>query len=246
MDLLKHVIDPHCLANGLSSFDAKCLQLFISRSLSLGIICGACILKVPQILKILRAKGTGPQKVAGINKLSLLGELLCFAIIIAFNRSKAFPFSTYGETFFIALQNLIIVFLIDWYSNPEPTAAVSRTALAWAAFGGLLAVLLSPGLLPPSALQILMGLTIPLFSASRVPQIWQNFRTGSTGQLALATSAMAFAGSLARVFTTLQEAKDNLLLLGFAVGALLNGILAAQILYYGTADEPQKKKKKSS
>lgn len=40
------------------------------------------------------------------------------------------------------------------------------------------------------------------------------------------------AGSLARVFTTLQEVDDKLILYGFVAGFALNAVLAAQMVYY--------------
>lgn len=39
-------------------------------------------------------------------------------------------------------------------------------------------------------------------------------------------------GSLSRIFTTLQEVDDTLLLYGFIAGFALNVILALQMLYY--------------
>jgi len=40
------------------------------------------------------------------------------------------------------------------------------------------------------------------------------------------------AGSLSRIFTTLQEVDDRLILYGFVAGFLLNAVLAAQMVYY--------------
>ena len=40
------------------------------------------------------------------------------------------------------------------------------------------------------------------------------------------------AGSLSRIFTTLQEVDDKLILYGYVAGFLLNMILAAQMVYY--------------
>lgn len=39
-------------------------------------------------------------------------------------------------------------------------------------------------------------------------------------------------GSLVRIFTTLQEVDDKLILFGFVAGFMLNCVLAAQMLYY--------------
>lgn len=39
-------------------------------------------------------------------------------------------------------------------------------------------------------------------------------------------------GSLSRIFTTLQEVDDKIILYGFVAGFTLNVILASQVLYY--------------
>lgn len=39
-------------------------------------------------------------------------------------------------------------------------------------------------------------------------------------------------GSLVRIFTTLQEVDDKIILLGFVAGFVLNCVLATQMLYY--------------
>ena len=40
------------------------------------------------------------------------------------------------------------------------------------------------------------------------------------------------AGSLSRIFTTLQEVDDKIILYGFIAGFALNAVLAAQMVYY--------------
>lgn len=55
------------------------------------------------------------------------------------------------------------------------------------------------------------------------------------------------AGSLSRIFTTLQEVDDKLILYGFVAGFTLNAVLAAQMVYYWNAPSgkaPAKNKKK--
>ena len=52
------------------------------------------------------------------------------------------------------------------------------------------------------------------------------------------------AGSLARIFTTLQEVDDKLILWGFIAAFALNAVLAAQMVYYWNA--PQSKQTTST
>ncbi|KAL8634505.1 MAG: hypothetical protein Q9228_007900 [Teloschistes exilis] len=67
---------------------------------------------------------------------------------------------------------------------------------------------------------------------SKAPQIWSNWQMGGTGQLSAFTVFLYLAGSLSRIFTTLQEVPDRLILYGFMGAFLLNGVLAAQMVYY--------------
>jgi mannose-P-dolichol utilization defect protein 1 len=59
-----------------------------------------------------------------------------------------------------------------------------------------------------------------------------NYRNGGTGQLSVVTVFLLFAGSLARVFTSIQETGDNLIIVTFVVSTVFNGLIFAQILYY--------------
>lgn len=63
-------------------------------------------------------------------------------------------------------------------------------------------------------------------------QIVSNFKQGHTGQLAFVTLVLNFGGSVARLFTTLQETGDPVQLLGFGVAILLNGTLVLQVLLF--------------
>lgn len=51
-------------------------------------------------------------------------------------------------------------------------------------------------------------------------------------------------GSLSRIFTTLQEVDDKLILYGFIAGFALNLVLAAQMVYYWNAPSAKAKGKR--
>lgn len=60
------------------------------------------------------------------------------------------------------------------------------------------------------------------------------------------TFLLNFVGSVARVYTTIREVKDGVVLAGFVVGAVLNGILMVQIIVFGdkSAQAAAKQKKR--
>ena len=75
---------------------------------------------------------------------------------------------------------------------------------------------------------------------ARVPQILLNSRQKHTGQLALASFALAFLGNVARIFTTLVKVADPLMLASHSIAAALNGTLVFQIFFF--AKEVKKKR----
>jgi mannose-P-dolichol utilization defect protein 1 len=53
-------------------------------------------------------------------------------------------------------------------------------------------------------------------------------------------------GSLSRIFTTLQEVDDKLILYGFLSSFLLNGVLALQMIFYWNAPSEKAKGKRKA
>jgi len=213
-------------------FDVPCLKLLISKLLSAAIILGSVFLKVPQIVKIVNEG-----KAERISLVMLLLELTNMLFSMTYSIRQGYEFSVYGETAFISLQNVVIVALLYHYekrASSELFAILSIYAISLYCF------LLNPGdVISFQIVSFLYSLNIPIFVASRVPQIWTNFSYKSTGQLALLTWLLNFGGSMARVFTTVQETSDNLMLAGYVLGVLLNGTILLQILLY-SAQKPKK------
>ena len=62
----------------------------------------------------------------------------------------------------------------------------------------------------------MQGFIISLLAISaRLPQVLTNFKNKSTGQLSIVTSTLNFLGVAARIFTTIQEVNDPLVLVIF-------------------------------
>jgi mannose-P-dolichol utilization defect protein 1 len=204
--------------------DTACLKLLLSKLLSCGVLVGSLVYKLPQILKIASNKSA-----QGVTITSVLLELMAVTFALSYSFNMHFPFMTYGEVAFIAFFDILIIFQILKYEH----GGVGISAFAGlGAYVALIYVFLLSGWLPLPFFQILQSLTTPLTIASRIPQIWQNYRSGSTGQLSFITWFLNLGGTLSRVFTTIQEVNDPLVLGGFLVAAILNGTIVLQILYY--------------
>ena len=79
--------------------------------------------------------------------------------------------------------------------------------------------------------------TLPLSLFSKLPQIRQNARSQSTGQLSAFALISQIAGCLAQLFTTATGVGDHLVAAGFALALILNIVLGAQLyMYWGQGD----------
>ncbi|KAH9893085.1 mannose-P-dolichol utilization defect 1 protein [Xylariomycetidae sp. FL2044] len=227
-DLGVSIIGDACyetLVLNLDPTDTECLKLAVSKGLGIGIIGASSIVKVPQILKLVQS-----QSASGVSFLSYLLETSSYLISLAYNFRHSFPFSTYGETALILGQNVIITVLVLNYSGRASAAALFVAALATS-----VVTLFNGDLLDMQSLSYLQAGAGVLGVASKIPQILAIFQQGGTGQLSAFTAFNYLAGSLSRIFTTLQEVDDKLILYGFVAGFALNCILAAQMVYYWNA-----------
>jgi mannose-P-dolichol utilization defect 1 len=169
--------------------------------------------------------------------LAYILETLSYAITLAYSFRNDFPFSTYGENLFLTIQNVIITLLIIYLptsSLRRPQNTASRLGVASITF---IVVALALYTLPKPTLSLLQLSTLPLSVFSKFPQIRQNFRAQSTGQLSAFAVIAQIAGCLARLFTTATEVGDQLLSAGFALALLLNCVLGAQMWMYWGNDE---------
>jgi mannose-P-dolichol utilization defect protein 1 len=213
----------------------ECLKYSFSKVLGLGMVCGGAILKLPQIIKILMSKST-----KGISVTSYFLETIALLISIAYNVRFGYPFTTWGEYPFMAIQCFIVLFLIYFFKKTRKNLLYLLAPIVF------LCVIFTKGLIPNSLLQILQTCTVGITIAGRLPQIFANYKNRSTGELSALTIFFQCAGSLARVFTTLQEVDDYVVMAGNLIASSLNTILFLQVIYYwrsGSGYIPLKSKK---
>lgn len=211
----------------LNSFHTPCIKIALSKFLGLGIIAGSLMVKFPQIIKIFNAKTA-----EGISFLGVFLEIVAITASVAYNYANNFPFSSWGEGFFLVLQTVTIAFLVLSYGY--------QVTQAWSfllAYCAILYVLVS-GWMPMTVLWLFQASTIPIIMSSKLVQAKANFQNKSTGQLSAITVFMLFLGSVARIFTSIQETGDLLIIFTYIVAALGNGIIAAQMVHYWNVGKP--------
>ncbi|KAK2766661.1 hypothetical protein FQN54_005973 [Arachnomyces sp. PD_36] len=203
--------------------DPTCVPLVVSKALGLAIVSASAIVKVPQILKLLNSRSS-----RGVSFISYALETASLLITLSYNARQNFPFSTYGESALIAVQDVVVGVLVLAFAGRQAAAAAFVATVAAAVY----ALLIDQSLIDTQTMAYLQAGAGVLGVASKAPQIWTVWREGGTGQLSAFAVFNYLLGSLSRIFTTLQEVDDKLILYGFVAGFSLNAILALQMGYY--------------
>lgn len=201
------------------NMDVTCFKLLISKGLGIGIVVGGAIVKIPQIITILKHRSA-----QGLSLTSFLLETCAYQIVMVYNMRLHNPFSTYGEVLFMTLQNIIICILIVWYTEKKHLSGVTC-----AGFLSIFTILI---IMPSWCMALLYAAQIPIGLASKIPQIRANYLNQSTGQLSMFAILNYFAGTTARAFTTWTELDDPIMLGGNLLASVLNGILVLQLIIY--------------
>lgn len=241
MDICSQFYDKACcskLIHNLDYQDAECLKMFAAKSLGYGIVVGASLVKLPQVFKILGAKSG-----AGITIFGVLLELMAITFNACYSFRNNFPFSAWGEAIFLAIETGLIAFLVLWYDGIKGKALTFVTLYASVVY-----FLSHPTMVPKETMWYLQFTVLPLAVTGKLFQAVKNYKAQHTGQLSAVTAWAIFAGSLTRIFTTIQETGDLLTATTFVFAASANAIIALQVFYYRKLtqkfmEKGQKKKK---
>jgi len=227
-------MNPFDCMNDIMNLNIKkdCIALLISKLLGFSIIFFSAILKVPQIKYMLKSKTD-----EGLSYLSMYVEIFLFTFNALYSYHKNAPFSTYGENIIILIQSLIILLLAWSYS--QKGVAFFEKLIFLTLFNGLIYICLN-GLLSEQYWEVIGSSSIPLLTVSRISQIYNSFKTKSTGSLAMFTFVLSFLGNVARVFTTVTESFEIPILLMYLYAAFLNLVIMFQIFLYGSKSEKGK------
>lgn len=210
-------------------FLGPCFSATLSKCLGLGIILGSLLVKVPQILKLITNKSG-----EGISIISVTLDLTAITIYMSYSFVKQFPFSSWGDTAFLAIQTALVAFLVLVYQN-----ALLKAVLYLATYLCVCYIMMS-GITPLEVLWTFQTCNIPIVVTGKLIQAWTNLKNGHTGQLSAITMFMLFFGSSARIFTSIQETGDTVVILTYVAGTLANALLVFQMLYYWNVEIKQK------
>lgn len=201
-----------------------CFKALLSKGLGIGIIAGSVLVKVPQIVKIWHAKSA-----EGISLFSVLLDLFAITCHMAYSFVSGFPFSSWGDTSFLAIQTALIAVLVLFYSGQTGLSGL------FTIFYSTVCYVLMSGLTPREMLWSAQGFNIPILLIGKLSQAITNYKNGSTGQLSAITCFMLFFGSLARIFTSVQETGDSMMIITYSASSFANAVIVLQLLYYWNA-----------
>lgn len=163
----------------------------------------------------------------GLSIVSILLDLMAITFHMSYSFVSGFPFSAWGDGTFLAMQTAAIAALVFFYSQRSATKS-----LVFLVLYGLLVYVLMGGLTPAKFLWTAQGFNVPILLTGKLSQAVTNFKNGSTGQLSAATCFMLFFGSLARIFTSVQETGDTMMIITYCVSTFANAVIVSQLLYY--------------
>jgi len=243
--IMSSLLSPHCYDELILKqhfFDLGCNKMLLSKILGYAILVGSLLVKFPQIVKIKWNK-------SGVG-VSVLAETIMLAAIfgsMAYGYTSEFPLSAYGDSYFLFIQTILVILLVLYYQR-KYLAAVAYLGLLRHKRSNLIflilvlcttvTVLMYQKLLPAQLVGALAGLSLVL---SLVSRLWQSFciyQAKSTGNLSAITMLMLFFGSIARIFTSIQETGDQTLIWTYILNTLANSLLLFQLGYYWSAPIP--------
>lgn len=201
-------------------FDSECFKVTLSKCLGLTIILGSIFVKLPQIAKIYKS-----QSGQGISLISVLFDLTAITIFASYNFVNKFPFSSWGDSGFLAIQTAVIAYLVLFYSGEKNKAFIFSIIYFTICF-------VATHLVPVSVLWTMQFFNIPILLFGKLTQAYVNYKNGSTGQLSAVTVVMIFAGSLARIFTSIQETGDSMVIVTMISSCFANAIIFTQMVWY--------------
>lgn len=211
------------------SLSGPCFKALLSKGLGIGIIAGSVLVKVPQIMKILNSKSA-----AGLSIVSIMLDLMAITFHMSYSFVSGFPFSAWGDGTFLAIQTAAIAALVFLYGHRS-----SGKSLVFIIVYAIFVYVLMGGITPAKFLWTAQGFNVPILLTGKLSQAVTNYKNGSTGQLSAVTCLMLFFGSLARIFTSVQETGDSMMIITYCVSTFANAVIVTQLMYYWnkSADE---------
>jgi mannose-P-dolichol utilization defect protein 1 len=200
---------------------------FLATSLGYLVGAGSLILYTPIAVRILRQRTAD-----GLTLSTWWLKLAAYSCSDIYAFTNGYPLSTYVETLIITAEAFVVLILVAHYQK--------RMEASFAAGLGvfLVVVVLGISVAPPELVAVGQAGAALLNVGALIPQFQLNAKLQTAGGYSPVTAGLAATGCLIRVFTTIQLADSDPLLMGtFGLALVLNSSLFLQIMYYGVMVE---------
>ena len=211
------------------NFEKECISYLISKGLSIGIVLFSFTSKLPQILYMLKTKD-----MKGLSYISIYLDILSTLFYTMYPYHMGYPFLTYGEGLIILFQNFLIFFICWKYDTYQSS---DKNNMSFSLLLVSFLFLCYKGFFDDKIWKLIGSGSTVLSMGSRITQIISSFRSKSTGPLSTITYGLNMLGNAARIFTSLKETNDIIMVGGFVVSFILNLIIFLQIIYYNKKDD---------
>ena len=207
----------------VKSLNAECGSLILSKFVGIGLILFSSFVKIPQIWRIIRHK-----RADGISIVSILMEIPVNAFSFAYHRANKYPITTYGETFVVFFQNVLIGFSVTHLEKNISPEIWNFFLLPHflLVFGTIRDVI------PLSLIDVLWMICIPLSILNKIPQIILTYTQNKRGNYSRLSAFLRSFGSLCRVFTTFKEISDITVKISSLINLILTVTIFVQSIIY--------------
>ncbi|KAK9510787.1 hypothetical protein O3M35_005499 [Rhynocoris fuscipes] len=205
----------------LFCFTAQCNKILLTKILGLTIILLSLIVKLPQINKIWIN-----QSAKSVNIFSVLANLYSVTIKGSYCFLQSFPISAYGEQIVIGCQNIILTVLVLHYNMS------TKVSTAFVGLYSAILYILVNDFIPFQLLMYFQILTGPVNFVGRMIQAYTIYRDKSTGQLSGYTYSIQFFMAASRIFTSIEETKDLILICNYSLSTFSLALILVLFLYY--------------
>lgn len=212
---------------GIHKSEFNVLQA-ISDFLSIITIATCFILKIPQILNIIKVKNAH-----GINLIGLLMELSSYTIMFSYNFRNGYALLSYMEYPIILIQEIILIYCVLHFKQLLNIQAIAGALIYFSLGFGFLS-----GILPRELLTFLVPLCTPVGASSKVVQLLEIVRSKNSDSISILTWFISAFTNFTRVFTIFMDSADLTLLLNFIVNVCLSSSIMVAAYYY----KPKKEK----
>ena len=191
-------------------------------------------LYAPVAVRVVREKSAD-----GLTQSTWWSKTAGFLVFLIYAQRNHYPIAQWGDTAVLTLESAVVLSLVAWYQGKEGDEEPGSFDLNF--FGGIGALgvlgLLGTTVATEPMLAVAQVGAILSQKGALVPQILlNNERKGC--DYSPVTASLALAGSAVKVFTTLELANgDPLLLVSFSSGMALNAALLGQALWFGVVQD---------